>query len=223
MRLHLADDVRHNARDDLEQTPLHYGAHVTQHTPSRDGSALTADDIDELAQRARDGDREALEDLLAAVRPRALAICRGVLPYSADAEDASQEVLLTIVTKLGSFNGQSRFTTWMHVVALNASRSTYRRLKRQAAPTDGDVLAEKLARPDPRTTSVIAGTRLDLLEAIDTVEKTHPNLVEPLMLRDVYGLPYAEIALLLDTPLGTVKSRVHDARRMVRPLLSASP
>ena len=198
---------------------------MTPPSPSRDvkaaSDATTSDEIDDLARRARAGDPVALEDLLAAVRPRALAICRGVLPHSGDAEDATQEVLLTIVTKLGSFDGRSRFTTWMHVVALNAARSTYRRLKRQATPVDADILAEKLARPDPRTTSVIAGTRLDLLEAIDIVEKTHPQLVEPLMLRDVYGLPYDEIARLLHCPVGTVKSRVHDARHMVRPLLSA--
>lgn len=194
---------------------------MAQQNPSRDPGALSPDDIDDLARRARDGDRAALDQLLAAVRPRALAICRSVLPFSADAEDASQEVLLTIVTKLGSFDGRSRFTTWMHVVALNAARSTYRRLKNQATPTDGVVLAERLAKPDPRTTSVIAGTRLDLLEAIDTVERTHPQLIEPLMLRDIYGLPYDEIARLVGSPVGTVKSRVHDARKMVRPLLAA--
>ncbi|HEV2796702.1 MAG TPA: sigma factor, partial [Nocardioides sp.] len=58
------------------------------------GAGLTPDDIDDLARDARDGDREALEALLAAVRPRVLNICRGVLPYSGDAEDACQEAML---------------------------------------------------------------------------------------------------------------------------------
>ena len=49
----------------------------------------TPDEIDDLARRAQDGDRDALEALLGAVRPRALNVCRGVLPYSADAEDAT--------------------------------------------------------------------------------------------------------------------------------------
>jgi RNA polymerase sigma-70 factor, ECF subfamily len=128
-----------------------------------------------------------------------------------------------IATKIGQFTEQSRFTTWMHVVAVNAARSTYRRLKRQATPVEASVLAESLATPDPRTTSVIAGTRLDLLEALETVERTHPSVIEPLMLRDVYGLPYNEIARLLDCPVGTIKSRVHHARTMVRPLLSGRP
>ena len=51
-----------------------------------------------------------------------------------------------------------------------------------------------LERPDPRTTSVIAGTRLDLLEAMETIERDHPQYVEPLLLRDVYGMSYEEIA-----------------------------
>ncbi|MGL5811232.1 MAG: RNA polymerase sigma factor [Nocardioides sp.] len=172
------------------------------------------DEIDALAARAKDGDESALDALLRAVRPRTLAICHGVLPYSSDAEDACQEALLAVATKLHQFAGQGRFTTWMHVVALNAARSTYRRLVRQAAPVD-----EVRERPDPRTTSVIAGTRLDLLDALDELEKTHPRLVEPLVLRDVYGLPYDEIARLLDTPLGTTKARIHDARARVRPML----
>lgn len=184
----------------------------------RGADGPTPDDIDELALRARDGDARALDDVLRLVAPRVLHICRGVLPYSTDAEDASQEALLNIARKIGSFRGTSRFTTWVHAVAVNSARSTYRRLKNQAVATD-DVLLE---RPDPRTTSVIAGTRLDLLEAVDIIERDHPSFVTPLLLRDVYGLSYAEIAAETGAPLGTVKSQVHDGRRLVRPLLRVS-
>jgi RNA polymerase sigma-70 factor (ECF subfamily) len=68
-------------------------------------------------------------------------------------------------------------------------------------------------RPDPRRTSVVAGTRLDLL---DGLEALGPALAEPLALRDVLDLPYREIAMLLETPEGTVKSRIHEARRRLR-------
>jgi RNA polymerase sigma-70 factor, ECF subfamily len=181
------------------------------------GVALAPDDIDELARQAREGDREALESLLGAVRPRVLNICRGVLPYSGDAEDACQEAMLNVATKIGSWGGRGRFTTWLHVVAVNSARTTYRRLKNLATPTDFDDGAHD--RPDPRTTSVIAGTRLDLLEAMETIERDHPQYVEPLLLRDVYGLPYDEIADLVDAPLGTVKAQIHHGRKLARPLL----
>src|SRR4051794_12604074 len=98
------------------------------------GTAAGPDEIDELAHRAQAGDRDALETLLATIRPRALNVCRGVLPHLPDAEDACQEALIKIAGKIGSWNGQGRFTTWMHVVALNSARSTYRRMKNQAAP-----------------------------------------------------------------------------------------
>jgi RNA polymerase sigma-70 factor (ECF subfamily) len=181
----------------------------------RGGNGVEPDDIDDLARRARAGDRDALESLLTAVRPRTLAICRGVLPYTPDAEDACQEALINVATKIGGWAGQGRFTTWLHVVAVNSARSTYRRMRNQAVASD--VLPQE--KPDPRTTSVIAGTRLDLLDALETLERAHPQYVEPLLLRDVYGLPYDEIADQVGAPLGTVKAQVHHGRKLVRPLL----
>jgi RNA polymerase sigma-70 factor (ECF subfamily) len=187
--------------------------------PGMTTEGLTPDAIDDLARRARDGDRDALEDLLTAVRPRALNVCRGVLPYTPDAEDACQEALLNIATKIGSWGGRGRFTTWMHVVAVNSARTTYRRMRNQAVSTD----AVHLERPDPRTTSVIAGTRLDLLEAMETIERDHPQLVEPLLLRDVYGMSYEEIAQQVGAPLGTIKAQIHTGRKLARPLLRGTP
>mgnify|MGYP000851736045 CR=1 FL=1 len=179
---------------------------------------LTPDEVDDLARRAQQGDRDALEALLTAVRPRVLNVCRGVLPHLPDAEDACQDALVNIAGKIGSWGGRGRFTTWMHVVAVNSARSTYRRMKRQATAADPQEVGP-LERPDPRTTSVIAGTRLDLLEAMETIERDHPQFVEPLLLRDVYGLSYEEIAQQVGAPLGTVKAQIHHGRRLARPLL----
>ena len=106
----------------------------------------------------------------------------------------------------------------MHVVAVNSARSTYRRMKNQATAHD-PLETGPLDKPDPRTTSVIAGTRLDLLEAMETIEKDHPQFVEPLLLRDVYGLSYEEIAQQVGAPLGTIKAQIHHGRKLARPLL----
>jgi len=185
--------------------------------------ARDPDEIDDLARRAQAGDAYALEVLLGAVRPRALSACRSVLPHLPDAEDACQEALLNVSRKIGSWHGRGRFTTWLHAVCVNSARSTYRRLKNQAVPADPTELtaAGPLERPDPRTTSVIAGTRLDLLEAMEVIERDHPQLVQPLLLRDVHGLAYDEIAQLLELPLGTVKAQIHHGRKLTRPLLAA--
>src|SRR3954464_5965333 len=179
---------------------------------------LTPDDVDELARRAQGGDRDAMEQLLTAVRPRCLNVCRQVLPHTPDAGDACQEALINISNKIGSWGRQGRFTTWMHVVAVNSARTTYRRMKNQAISSD--VLP--MEKPDPRTTSVIAGTRLDLLEAMETIERDHPQFVEPLILRDVYGMSCEDIAQQVGAPLGTVKAQIHHGRKLARPLLRAT-
>ena len=85
-----------------------------------------------------------------------------------------------------------------------------------AGPTDStDVLADVA---DQRRTSVVATTRLDVLDAL---ARLRPELAEAVALRDVLGLSYAEIATLHQVPEGTVKSRIHQARRELRELLTA--
>jgi len=180
---------------------------------------VEADELDELAARAAAGDRPALDQLLAEIQPRVRRICGRMLLFPEDAEEAAQDALLLVATKIGQFGGRSRFTTWLHAVASNSARSTYRSLKRRAAERLSDDLP---THADPRTTSVIAGSRLDLLEALEVLGGDHPELVEPLVLRDVQELDYNEIAALLEIPLGTVKSRIHAARNAVRPLLMVS-
>ena len=172
-------------------------------------------DLDDLARRAA-SDRAAMDDLLARIQPRVRRICGRMLKHPQDAEEAVQDTLLLVATKINSFDGKSRFTTWMYAVAANSARTTYRNLKRRSA----ELAVEDLpSQTDPRTTSVIAGSRLDFLEALEVLGRTYPDHVEPLVLRDVQDLEYAEIAEFLDVPVGTVKSRIHRARQEVRPLL----
>jgi RNA polymerase sigma-70 factor, ECF subfamily len=183
-------------------------------SPGSSGDAA----LDDLAQRAAAGDRTALEDLLARIQPRVRRICGRMLLYPQDAEEATQDALLLVATKINTFAGRSRFTTWLHAVAANSARSTYRSLKRRAGerPTGNENYP---AGADPRTTSVIAGTRLDLLEALEALAVDHPDYVESLVLRDIQQLSYEEIARQLVQPVGTIKSRVHRARQVVRPML----
>jgi RNA polymerase sigma-70 factor (ECF subfamily) len=173
-------------------------------------------DLEALATRAAAGDRSALEALLVEIQPRVRRICGRMLLYPEDAEEAAQDALLLVSTRIHTFAGRSRFTTWLHAVAANSARSTYRTLKRRSAEQPTDDLP---TAADPRTTSVIAGSRLDFLEALEILNVDHPALVEPLLLRDIQELEYADIAHLLDIPLGTVKSRIHSARQIVQPLL----
>jgi len=180
---------------------------------------VESEDLEALATAAAAGDAESLERLLTTIQPRVHRICGRMLIYPEDAEEAAQDALMLVATKIGSFAGRSKFTTWLHAVTANSARSTYRTLKRRSAERTTE---EMPVHADPRTTSVIAGSRLDLLDALDVIGTTHPDLVEALVLRDVQELEYADIAALLGIPLGTVKSRIHQARQVIRPLLQVT-
>ncbi|SDT73031.1 RNA polymerase sigma factor [Actinoplanes derwentensis] len=174
------------------------------------------DEQEELARKASAGDGAALETLLAVIRPGVLRRCARFLPCYQDAEEACQDVLLQVARNIGRFEGRSRFSTWLHVIIANGSRQTYRTLKRRAAERGYAEMPVDVA--DARTTSVIAGSRLDLLDALERLDAT---LAEPMVLRDVCQLDYKEIAAHLGIPEGTVKSRIHLARGRVREYLLA--
>jgi len=170
-------------------------------------------DLDRLARQAQAGDPAALDDLLALMRPLVVGRCRKFLPYNDEAEEAAQEALLTIATKLHTWTGAGPVRGWVVAVSSNSARTAYRTMRRRAVenhalpPTD---------QPDPRTTSVVAGTRLDLLDAINDLEERHPAVVEAFVLRDLGGLSYDEIAQLTGASPAKVKDRIHRARVFVR-------
>ena len=174
-------------------------------------------EAESLSVAARGGDAAALDGLLRVIRPEVLRRCGRFLPFREDAEEAAQDALLQVARGITDFQGRSTFSTWLYVVVANAARQTYRQLRRRAAEEPlGSGLPD---RPDPRTTSVIAGSTVDLLEALERLERDRPQLVAPLVLRDVCELDYAEIADRLGVPVGTVRSRLHEARAAVRPWL----
>ncbi|MFY1691346.1 RNA polymerase sigma factor [Plantactinospora sp. WMMB782] len=172
-------------------------------------------DLDGLARAAAAGDRDALDRLLVAVRPDVLRMSARFLPNREDAEEACQDTLLAVARGITGFDGRSAFRTWLHRVAANRARSTYAALRRRfATEGQGVPLPET---PDPRRTSVVAGTRLDLLDALEAIG---PEYAEPVALRDVLGLPYREISVLLGLAEGTVKSRIHQGRQRLRARLT---
>ncbi|MFE1878166.1 RNA polymerase sigma factor [Streptomyces diastatochromogenes] len=175
---------------------------------------VTAED---LARRAAAGDRAALDRLLTELRPEVVRRCGRFLPCREDAEEAAQDVLLQVARHIAAFEGRSRFSTWLYTVVANCCRQKYRELKRRAAEQPAAI--EPAEHIDPRTTSVIAGSRIDLLEALDRLERESPHLVAPLVYRDICQLEYAEVAERIGIPLGTLKSRLHEARKQVRPWL----
>ena len=173
--------------------------------------------LDDLVRAAQRGDEAALDELLVRVSPQVLRRCSRFLPHLADAEEAAQDALLILSRKISTYSGRGSFLGWVNAITANSARATYRSLRDRADRVGpiGD-LPEPV---DPQTTSVVAGTRLDLLEALTELEQRHPALVEAFVLRDLGELSYDEIVEVTGVRLGTVKARIHDARRFVQPLL----
>jgi RNA polymerase sigma-70 factor, ECF subfamily len=185
-------------------------------TRQREHDTAHPADVEELARLAS-GDEAALESLLTQIRPALMRFCARMLPCREDAEEACQDTLVRIASRIQTFEGRSSFQTWMYAVASNSARDTYRSMRRRFVEHP---VEEMPTHPDPRTTSVIAGTRLDLLDALEDLGAERPELARAVMLRDVAAVEYDEIARLLDVPLGTAKSHIHHARRWLRPRLS---
>lgn len=172
--------------------------------------------LEAAAARAAAGDRAALDQVLVQARPLVLARCAQFLPNELDAEEATQDTLFAVARNIERFEQRSKFTTWLYRVTTNTAIDTYRKLKGRHS-----VLEVPPETPAPGSTpSVVVGARVDLLEAAERLDR---RVVEVVLLRDFFELDYAEIALLLDVPTGTVKSRIHDGRSKLRYALYGSP
>jgi RNA polymerase sigma factor (sigma-70 family) len=176
---------------------------------------LDFEEIERTGTLAAAGDRAALDRLLVGVRPLILGRCRKFLPNPLDAEEAAQDALLSIARRIETFEGRAKFTTWMYQLTTNAAIDCYRKLKRRRSVLETPPeLAAGGSSP-----SVIAGARIDLLEAAEQIDE---RLIEPVFMRDLCELEYADIAELLDVPVGTIKSRIHDGRAKLRHALYGS-
>ena len=166
-----------------------------------------------LAAAANGGDRGALEVLLARHLDRVHAICRRVTGHPEDALDATQEALIAVTRGLHRYDGRSLFTTWLYRVATNAALDELRRRKRRPEPAELNEdrpLGGAGAGSKPVESAVAA--RLDVDAAL---ARLSPEFRAAVVLRDLCDLDYAEIAEVLDVPIGTVRSRIARGRAAI--------
>lgn len=168
---------------------------------------------------AQAGDRGALDALLRAHYDRLYAVCRRLTGNDADAADACQDALIAIVRNLHKFDRRSRFGTWSYRIAVNSSLDELRRRRRRPPPTDAATLD---GARTPVTSDSATGVvdRLTLDAALATLR---PEFRAAVVLRDVGGLDYAEIAQALDIPPGTVRSRIARGRAALADILGEPP
>jgi RNA polymerase sigma-70 factor (ECF subfamily) len=146
------------------------------------------------------------------------AVCRRLTGNDADAADATQESLIAILRGLPRFDGRSRLSTWVYRIAVNASLDELRRRRRRpelGREASFDFGAEKGSAGG----SEGVADRLDIDAALLRIPV---EFRAPVVLRDLCGLDYAEIAEVLELPAGTVRSRISRGRAALVPLLGGN-
>jgi RNA polymerase sigma-70 factor (ECF subfamily) len=175
----------------------------------------------EAIRRAQAGDGTAFEYLYRSHSRRVYSVCLRMLKNTSDAEDLTQQVFLRLFRKIGTFRGDSGFSTWLHRVTVNAVLMHLRRKR----PTE--ILVEDLDRhiangEVPRelgsedASMLGAVDRINLLRALRKLPSGYKKLF---LLHDVIGYEHHEIAGLLGCSLGCSKSQLHRARKRLRRLL----
>jgi len=162
------------------------------------------------------GDQSAFDQLVDRYARRVYAICLRYFGNPPDAEDAAQEAFVTLYRRAGTFTGAARFSTWMYRVATNACNDLARkRARRPQTVTRGDT-AGLAPTPAP---DLLANRELGMeLEA--ALAALEPEYRELILLHDVSGFRYADIAARLGVPVGTVKSRIHRGHARLAAALS---
>ena len=173
-----------------------------------------------LVYLAQSGDRAALESLLRENYGKIYSICRKLAGNDADADDATQEALLSIVRKISSFKGESRFSTWAYRIATNACLDEIRKRNRRPQLEFSENNESRLATG--RTTQPMEDQISDRLLIENALNALPDEFKIPLILRDQTGMNYQEISFVLSLPEGTVKSRIARARERLKVELSGN-
>lgn len=163
------------------------------------------------------------EILVGNYQQRIFATLLGMLGNRHDAEDVTQETFLTAFRKLDQFERRSSFYTWLHRIAFNAAIDLQRRKKRtQSRFVSGEGIenAEQRDQQADSPASIVMAkeTVTQVQLALGRLDSERRNII---VLRDLQGLDYIEIASMLAIPLGTVRSRLHRARIELREIMNA--
>lgn len=180
-----------------------------------------------LVTAAQAGDREAVDTLIRRHQSRIFNFALTLTAGGADAEDLAQETFIRAFRGLSRFRGESSFRNWLVRIAVNAARTRRAQRARQAAVWEAHVEENDLAERHParaaRSVEQADSVEQAMIrrQALDRALAALPHdLRAAVVLRDVEGLEYREIAAVLGIPDGTVMSRIFRARRLLRPMLA---
>jgi len=178
----------------------------------------------DLIQKAKSGDQDAFEQLVLAHQNKVYTICVHMVTDREEAADLAQEAFLKDWRNLSSFQGESSFATWMYRLTTNVCLDYLRKQsRRQNISTAVSLDDEDSGWTEPADHSQDPQVHLEREERKRALTRALQELPEhhrrPLIMREVSGMSYQEIADALDTDLGTIKSRIARARERLRKIL----
>ncbi|MBU2551938.1 MAG: RNA polymerase sigma factor [Proteobacteria bacterium] len=182
--------------------------------------------LEQLVEQAREGNRAALEEVVRQVQDRIYGLALRMLYHPADAEDATQEILIKIVTRLDGFRGESAFTTWVWRVASNHLLTTRKRRAERAA-VSFDYYAEQIEKglaasephqpPEGEQALIVEEIRTSCLQGLLLCLDRPQRLAY--VLTEVFGIGGDQAAWILDVSPEAFRQRLSRARRRLRDFL----
>jgi len=170
-----------------------------------------------LAQSAANGDMTAFEELYQRHHRRVYSICLRMLQNASEAEDLTQDVFIQLYRKIGSFRGDSAFTTWLHRLTVNQVLMHFRKrtVKFEKTTEEGETPVQIVnGTSNPNKMPIV--DKIALENAIEQLPEGYKNVF---VLHDVEGYEHEEVARILGCSVGTSKSQLHKARLKLRKLL----
>jgi len=204
--------------DEAASSPL-FEAPAVQVIPAEPKAAIDSNATDiELCRLAAKGDLAAFEIIYQRYHRRTYSLTLRMTGSQTEAEDLTQEVFIQLFRKIGSFRGDSAFSTWLHRLTVNQVLMHFRRrsYKNEKTSEDGEMPEQTVhGTANPNKMPIV--DRIALKKAIAELPNGYRNVF---MLHDVEGFEHEEVARHLGISVGTSKSQLHKARLKLRTLLA---
>lgn len=175
-------------------------------------------------EKAKQGDAQAFHQLYEKHKRRVFSLCLRMTANTAEAEDLTQEAFLQLYRKIGTFRGESAFSTWLHRLSVNV---VLMHLRKKSLPVVSleettQVGEEDSAKKDFGAEDLALAGSIDRLQLQRAVDDLPPGYRTIFVLHDVEGYEHNEIASIVGCSIGNSKSQLHKARMKLRDLLRAN-
>jgi len=170
---------------------------------------------EELVRLSQQGDLEAFGRLVERYQKKVTAVAYGLIHDAEEAQDLAQESFIRAYNAIKTFRGTARFYTWIYRITVNLCMDHFRK----QAIEKVQVSAEPADDPDPPTPDTVATRRETCLAVREAIKSLPYDQRTVIILREIEGLSYKEIARVVGISIGTVMSRLFYARRRLRELL----